>query len=770
MKRPLYLVAIAWILGELLAINMKYLFLSVPVLLLFLWKEKKRGICLLLFLFSFYAGYWRYEEEEDVLKVYDAMEEGEAVRFYGRVESCKETEYAMTLVVLAKKISGEAGGLPSGIRMTVQFEEDPEVIPGQYILASGSKKAFQIARNPGNFDEKSYQNSLGVVIKLTDAEILEVRTKKNSFRASLEMLKKELCHHIDLSCDETEAGIIKAIVYGEKETLGDEEKQLFQKSGIAHILAISGLHMSALGLGIYRLCRRKLSFLSAGVCSISCLFAFGIMTGFGISVQRAVIMMFLRILGDVKGRSYDVSVSTSVSALFVLYRNPYALLGGSFILSFGTIYLIAIIYPQVVKRLLWNCSKKEKKKYKKRLGNFAGIFTGICQMPVLALLFNEFSPYGILLNLVVIPLLSVLFFGGLFASFLYWFHPVAGKLVIYVAVLVVRIYIRLCEGAQTLPFGRGIYGFPSIWKISLFLLLCLLIWILISGQKDLKKRLTTFFVGMLLLFLLACKRELPHSCVISVLDVGQGDATLIQTEQGKNYLIDGGSTSKQQVGAYQILPYLKYQGVSSLDAIFISHGDEDHMNGILELMKGRQVEIKMIFLGVTQPYEDVYAELVQLAGEMEIAVCEIYRGDCLKLDELVLTVYHPEKKEYADINDASLVFQVEYGAFRMLFTGDISETTEEELLELLEPADVLKTAHHGSKTASSGEFLNRLKVRFATISCGVENRYGHPHKEVLERMEEAGICYAITAQQGCIHIYAEKTGKYRVTYFLKDAG
>lgn len=256
---------------------------------------------------------------------------------------------------------------------------------------------------------------------------------------------------------------------------------------------------------------------------------------------------------------------------------------------------------------------------------------------------------------------------------------------------------------------------------------------------------------------------------ISMADVGQGDCTLVQNSNGHNYLIDAGSTSVKQVAEYRILPFLKCQGVGRIDAVFLSHGDADHINGVEEMLQSNDINIKTIYLPDCDGYEDAWKNLLELAEERNIAVRRLGSDTRYQDGDLTFEIISPQKKSYDDINDASMVMRMAYFEFSMYFTGDISRDTERELADRIEKTDVLKVAHHGSKTASSEEFLKKAQTGLALISCGENNRYGHPHEETLHRLQEAGNSCLITAETGRIRICVpeeEKGRLYTISTFI----
>ena len=253
---------------------------------------------------------------------------------------------------------------------------------------------------------------------------------------------------------------------------------------------------------------------------------------------------------------------------------------------------------------------------------------------------------------------------------------------------------------------------------------------------------------------------------ITVLDVGQGDCIHIRNDSGKHYLIDGGSTSKREVENYQITPYLKSQGAERLAAVFVTHADADHCNGILQLLAEANyggVKIDYLILpdiGADSRKEN-YLELQKTAEEQGIPIKYMSRGEYITDGSLRITCLHPLKGYAAeDVNGASLVLQLVYGKFRGLFAGDVEgegETVLEEYIRKRDDRDVtyLKVAHHGSRNSTKEELLQIIKPEMAVISCASGNAYGHPHKEALERLRACGCKVYVTKDSGAVTVWTD---------------
>ena len=250
---------------------------------------------------------------------------------------------------------------------------------------------------------------------------------------------------------------------------------------------------------------------------------------------------------------------------------------------------------------------------------------------------------------------------------------------------------------------------------------------------------------------------------LTMLDVGQGDCICVHTAQGKNYLFDGGSSSRSYVGKNILIPYLKYQGITQLDGIFLSHGDEDHINAVRELLENSEgIRLKTLYLPkVTEQLQEDFDELVMLAREAGCEVVYLSQGMGWQQGDFRLTCLWPEADYTGDSNASSACYLLESGTYQILLTGDLEGEGEKELERYLQElsvfcVDVLKVAHHGSRYSTSDSFLQTVTPRLALISAGHENSYGHPHEETLERLEAAGTSIYRTDQCGAVIIEIKK--------------
>ena len=652
----------------------------------------------------------------------------------------------------------------SGVMCYMEAEE-PNI--GSYVQIRGKLRAFSKATNPGEFDAASYYQILNIQARIQNAVILKETQSYDRFREGLYKIRCYFSALLDACYGEKDASVMKAILLGEKSGLDEDIKMLYQLNGVIHILSISGLHISMIGMGLYKILHKcRCPMILNILFSIAFMYCYGVMTGMSISAVRAIMMFGFHIAAGLFGRTYDMLTAMAVSAITVLFRQPLYLYHSGFLFSFGAILAIGLFLPVLEENLLW------KTKVEKVMST--GLAVSVITLPVYLCFYYEYPLYSLLLNLLIIPGTSVVVSGGLCTLTAAACYLPLGKFAALPAHIILAFYEICCTLTLKLPGSRNILGKPETWQIVMF---AAIICVAVFCSKKWSR--LQFWMGILIAMLCLTMR-FQSGLQITVIDVGQGDGIYIADDRGGHYLIDGGSSSKSDVGTYQILPFLKEEGVDSLDAVFVTHMDSDHYNGIrtlIEDMNTNGIPIKNLFLpdiGENSKSE-AYIELAELAEKQGISVQYIHKGDILRHGKLKFTCLHPEKGAEQETNESSIVLYLEYKAFTALFTGDLEGSGEEEVRQELEcDADLqgegitlLKVAHHGSRNSTGEAFLVTASPNVALISAGKDNSYGHPHEELLQRLTEAGSHIYVTAEGGAITV-TYRDGKVRVKQFLAE--
>lgn len=706
------------------------------------------SVCLMVFLIfsiGMTAGGSRFFREPMPPEI--KKQAGKEVQITGQVYQIEVREsYQILYLILSKKTA----------RILVYDDAKQSVQIGNKVNVKGELSLFEEARNPGNFDQKFYYEKQKIGAFLW-AEALRVTDREsNPLKQGLYELRQKWKRILIDAAGEEDGGALAAILLGEKQGMDREIRELYQVNGIAHVLAISGLHLSFLGVGVYHLLRRITgSYTVGGLAGVLFLSAYILMIGMTVSAFRAMVMFLFRIGADLSGRHYDSPTALAAAAVTVCMWRPLSLYDSGFWLSFGALIAIIFILP-IFKNLpaqsLW-----------------ASVSVNLFLLPILMYSFYEVPIYGVFLNLIVIPLLSVLMAAGLIGTMISLFWEHAGEAIFLCCRIIFRVYEHSCEAALRLPFARVVTGQQDIWKILFYYVFLFAAVLLLrkkeenKGEKRSRKKRVVLSVslvgtGMTILLFTA---QVKDKITITMLDVGQGDGLVIRGPEGKTYFMDGGSSDVKKVGEYRIEPYLLSQGIGSLDYVFASHGDQDHISGIKELVQRQKtgVTIKRLVLPTQTVWDDALKELAEMAEKEGIPVFTMEKGQCLTEGKLSLTCIQPGKGEMEETgNSASLVLALRYGDFDMLFTGDVEGEGEKRLVDHLQGEysecvwDVLKTAHHGSGNSTTEEFLKTAAPQYAFISAGKNNSYGHPHKETLERLKDAGAIVYSTQEEGAVTI------------------
>ncbi len=641
---------------------------------------------------------------------------------------------------------------------------------GQTFITNCKNIGFNKARNFGNFDEENYYKSLGYGYKFKSLKINSLSKNYDHVRQALFKFKKKIITIFDETLGSNKSGIFKAIVVGDKSEIEDNTMNLYRKNGIAHILAISGLHISLIGMAIFSLLNKKLSIYTSAIISTIFMICFCIMSGESVSAIRATIMFVMRMVSLIFGKPFDMLSSLSFSAIIILSTNPLYLFNSSFLLSFGAILAIAILGVSLQKYLQIN---REKEKIAIAIISSAAIF--ILTLPIVANSYFEISMFSILLNLIVIPLMSFILSSALFSALLGIISIAISRFAIGMGVFLLDAINILCVITDKFPYSVIVTGNLSWIKIIIFYSVIILFLLFTNfvikrgnNKTKRKKKIIICIAVYIALILVVFIKPIDRKLNISFLDVDQGDGILITTPKKTTILIDGGSTSVSDVKEYRLESALKYKKISKIDYAIVTHPDTDHISGLIELINDTSaghIKILSVYVPNIKDNEN-YKILKDACDAQNISFSNIFTSVSLKEENLKISCLHPDKtyKSSESINAYSTVLDLEYGKFSALFVGDLEDDGEKILINkgALHEFELLKVSHHGSRNSSSLEFLKEVSPKIAVISAGVNNMYGHPHKETLERLKKVGAKIYCTADFGQINLSVDKQGNVAV--------
>lgn len=802
--------------------------------------------------------FWPQQDHTAVAQAAEILEAasgGGDVTVVGTVAACNAVPDGVRLSVshltIYQKDNSEQSLIPD-IQVMCTTQEQ-RYAPGDLLRIRGEFFAWDKASNPGQFDVQAYYYGKRTAGTLSPDEIHLIR-QGSGLRRWLYGLRSGLRASYLSVLGERHARTLSAISLGEKSWMEREWKAVYQEGGIAHILAISGLHITLVGMCLYKVLRRLgLSFWACALPSGIAVAAYVLMTGAGVSSLRAFFMFALWLGAQVCGRKYDMLTGIGIAAFLVTVSGAGTVTDSAFLLSFGAVLSLAVLIPCVIRtcRLRSNLMQS--------VVSGAALWAGT--LPVSLYFFYQSAPWSIAVNLAVLPLMSALMVFGLSGAFAGLICRPLGIFVAAPAGYLLELFEALCGLERRLPSSVWIVGRPALWAVAAYYGVIAAVMVAARGmeRKGGKKtarginsmaerksiggrgsragRRTTrgkdrevewknlwgirllWITGLAVCILLMQgppRRELRITC----LDVGQGDGALIELPTGEVCLIDGGSSSEQELWEYTLSSTVKYYGIDTIDYVFLSHADSDHISGITEYLETcgdgfdgagpGGISHGTLVLPPTAEQGD-FARLCALAERNGIPVLRMDAGDSVgggsqeadmerdltggveaggsqgtgmedglaaggaekDLDQVKpsgwqFTCLAPESGNLSgDRNDDSLVLMLSYGSFRMLFTGDIGMETEQALAASGTDlrADVLKVAHHGSAGSSDASFLAAVSPAFSVISCGAGNRYGHPSDEALGRLADAGTEVLTTMESGAVTVCSD--GKtYTVDTFL----
>ena len=734
----------------------------------------------------FGIGVWRaYDERilcDDSVTFFST---GREVSLYGKVYKKEYRNEAWRYYLKQVRFAGVDKAYRGRVIM-VSDEADGSIPLGSLIHVEGVADPFRVAENDGGFDERGYYCSMGIYGRVKADHHKTLKDPSNHIAESLFGLRVAMQSVYEEDLPGEEPGILSAMTLGEKGGLTEDIRELFRSAGIAHILAISGLHISIVGQVIYRLLRKKCSGLLSGILSMTVVVLYGLMTGGSISAWRAIVMYGILMISQISGAAYDPLSALALCAVTFLFIAPSYICNPGFIFSFGAVMGVCTVSMpvcdayKVYARKRWESTNRldQGTGYKsspvERImsGLISAITIWVFTLPVVAYFYYEVPVYVVGLNLIFIPVLKYVVAGGLLGGL---FGSIsAGGIMGLVSDWVRRgcmimchsilyVYEYLSDHSLKLPYASITTGRCPVYRMVIYYaLLYLIVSIIIRKaqiyehipkERNRGEKCRRFFSGRIYRlsaaiitcaagFLILIRIPQTSHMSLDMLSVGQGDGIVIVSDERVVSMIDGGSSSNPKLADYVLLPYLKYHGYDHLDYWLISHPDEDHYNGMLSLMReGYRVDNVVLAAGAVR--NEGYEEIVSTAKAAGANIILMRQNDVIRTDSMSLTCLGPyEGAVYSDTNEASMVLWLRYKDLDALFTGDMGEGAERDTLRYSDISnlaaerdlELLKVAHHGSKNSSCSEWLEALLPDAAIISAGRNNSYGHPAKETLERL------------------------------------
>ena len=564
------------------------------------------------------------------------------------------------------------------------------------------------------------------------------------------LLNIKLCENIDKYFDEKDEVFLKAVLLGEKTDMPVSFYSELKRSGLSHVAAVSGMHLSYIVLLLSAFCKllrmKKRTFSFFIIIFSLC---FMLLTGLTPSVVRATIMIFCIYSGNLLIRRSDSLTSLGLAALIIVIPNPYVAFNSSFLLSFGATAGILIISPALQKMLTPEFTRSSDKwiskiiKYVISLACMS-ISAQLFTTPLVSSFFGEISLWAIPANLMIAPLLPfILAIGFIFclASIIYSPLSIYAVKVLSVIISAARCIISFFGNLEI-----GIIHFSNAQPLFIFIYILVVMLILIFLFRKRRYAIYPCVVLFVAVIFATVQCVNPQSMAqVRFINVGQGDCALITLPENITILIDGGLsyTDENDSHSSAASTYLVQNGIRHINFMVATHANSDHTAGLVSVMN--ECRVDTLFIPPTFSFNTVSDALIKKAKENNVKICTLATGDSISFaHDISLTALLPDShlsSEKTSQNNSSLVLKLNLFNTSFLFTGDIEAETERYMIKLLSgdilDSDVLKVAHHGSKTSTIEEFVRAVTPEFAVVSVG-ENSYGCPSSEVLKRLKNSG--------------------------------
>lgn len=724
-------------------------FLSIPIAVIILLITKNKKIIVILICLIISIGYVSILENK-----YSKISDMPIKEMVTIISDIQEKEYKK--VCTAKIVRNN-----KKILINIKMSQDiPSIKYGDSLYIEGEFKQPEEARNYKGYNYKQYLKTKKIIgtVELEKAKIL-----KSSNGSFIHNIQKYIKDTINGTLTDEEGNLLLAILLGDKDKLSEDIQESFKTSNLSHMLAVSGAHVSYIILGLtYVLQNSIIGKKNEKIVCIIFLLFFMAITNFTPSVTRACIMAVLTLFSGIIYRKSDVYTNISVAALITLIFNPYNLLDLGFQLSYGgTIGIIIFI-----KRIQEKKSNSKVINYIKQMA-LVSIYANIIIIPIMMYHFNTVSFTFIISNIMASPILGIIVITGfLFIIASITVKPLTRLIAIFIKPIL-SILIKISQICSKLPFSNILVVTPYMFNVISYYAIILYC---IKSKKNNKCKIIICLLIVLILinFIIYI---FPQKLRIFFIDVGQGDSTLIITPDKKTVLIDGGGSDSFDVGEKVLLPYLLDRRILKIDYVLISHFDTDHCGGILTIME--KVKVKNIIISEQAEHSENYERFKKLMIHKRIRLIEVKKGDKIKIGRYSeFKILFPTSRLLSEnpLNNNSIVAQFNYNNFKMLFTGDIEKLAEQQILKAEKAeirADILKVAHHGSKTSSIPEFIKAVKPKIALIGVGKNNTFGHPNQQTIKNLENIKCRIYRTDLQGEIIIKIDQKGRMNVKSKLK---
>ncbi len=830
MKRPIFVAVIGYIIGIIVGLYFKISIVSfyIPVIAIYvLYKKlnnKKLGrvklfslkrylryvkiylnskLLILLIISSIISNMILICKNRGYDEIYESFSKKENIQIVGVIISKKEEKQYYYKYKLETKYNNKK------IRFYITTSKDILLDYGDEISILGVYVKPEIQRNYKGFNYSQYLKQLKVygTIKCDRLNVLSKNKSNMMFKISNDISDIIIKNTKEILEHET-SSVLLGLILGYKIDISEDIREDFSNASMSHILAVSGMHVSYIILGISIIFNGIIGKRKTYILNIIILVFYMFITNFSPSITRAGIMSIIMIFSKVIHRKSDIYTSMSISAFLILIYNPFIIQNLGFQLSFiGTIGIIVLnksilkLFKDIkIKNKFYKYKVKPKiykplEKIKEILS--VSISVQIFIFPIILSNLNTFNPYFLISNLLLSFCIGPIVIFSFVFIILILINVQFANLFSYITYFLIKFLVYISKIGK-IPFSKIYISTPSLFSIIIYYLFFTVLLFVYSVKSSKNPNMTQIRVRNLIALLkLKLRRSVKKiivflimfifvTLIISIysrrlyiffIDVGQGDSTLIVTPRNKTILIDGGGSvnSDFDVGRNTLIPYILDRGCTSIDVIIVSHFDNDHIDGIISLIE--ELDVGKVYISKQIENSKNYERFLKTTKQKNTKICEVVAGDRIHIEKnIFFDVLWPYKKQITTnaLNNNSIVCNLHYNHFSMLFTGDMEEIAEKEILDLYSGAisvlraDILKVAHHGSKSSTSLEFLKIVSPRVAVIGVGKDNKFGHPNDGILERLNGVGCSVYRTDLNGEIMIEVDSKSRFRLKVKIKS--
>ena len=760
-NRPIVAITIGYIIGIIMGLYCKisivFLYLILFLIYLILKKIHKKqfklisirrysryikiiftkNICIIIFISSFISNIITIHRNQQIENYINRIDKKEIQMTANIVSNEITKKYSKQYIIKYKNK-----------QFYLNIKNELKIEFGDTIYLEGTFIKPKSRTNYKGFDFFEYCKSQGLYGTI-NAKNVKVINDKKSFFNQFFLNIKEFVHK---KFSKEISNVLLGIILGYREEISEDIKEDFNESNVSHLLAVSGMHIGYLILFCHFIFK-KIGKRNSEFFTILIIILFFKIANFSPSILRAAIMAIIMIVSKLLYRKNDIWTTFCLALLCLLIYNPFMINNISLILSFVATFWI-ILYNKLFynKNIIVNTIKLT-------------ISLTVFLIPISAIYFYKIPVISIEISIIVGVLAGPIFILGIS-------YVLLGRifnLCIIKALLdcLLKMLLNITKFGSKIPLNKIFIIIPNTVEVIFYytIIFISIFLFFIYKKKRIKNELfkrriknlinllkfrlnqnkqEVISIAIILVIVLAFFTFIPKKLIIHFIDVGQGDSCLIITPNNKKILIDGGGNENYDVGEKILIPYLLSRKIRFLDYVIISHFDTDHIGGVLTVME--DIRVKAVVISKQGEFTENYKKFMQIVKQKHIKILIVGQGDKLKIENgIYFDILWPDNSKYVSenvLNNNSIVCKLKYKNFSMLFTGDIEEIAEIQLLEKYKNnieifnSTILKVAHHGSKTSSTQKFIDAVKPKMALIGVGENNKFGHPNESILQRLKD----------------------------------